>query len=60
MDAAEKQTESTRYRAHDLEVDVARQSVRRQGRQLALPDLSMRLLAVLVERAPDNVSKDDL
>jgi adenylate cyclase len=60
MDVAEKQPESSRYRAHDLEVDVARQSVRRQGRQLALPDLSMRLLAVLVERAPDNVSKDDL
>ena len=49
-----------RFRVHDLVVDLDQQTVRRHGQELELPDLSFRLLASLVRRAPDKVSKDDL
>ena len=54
------ETVQERFRVGDLEVDLDRQSVRRNGQLIELPDLSFRLLAVLVRRAPDNVSKNDL
>lgn len=49
-----------RYRVLDLEIDLGRQSVWRGRQELALPDLSFRLLAALVRSAPDRVDKDDL
>ncbi len=48
------------YRVEDLVVDLDRQTVQRDGILLNLPDLSFRLLATLVEHAPDRVAKDEL
>ena len=60
MDKTTQETVQGRFRVGDLEVDLDRQSVKRDGQLIELPDLSFRLLAVLVRRAPDNVSKDEL
>ena len=49
-----------RCRVDDLEIDLDRESVRRDGVLLDLPDLSFRLLATLVRRAPERVTKDEL
>lgn len=48
------------YRVEDLLVDLDRQTVQRDGVLLDLPDLSFRLLATLVEHAPNRVAKDEL
>jgi len=48
------------YRVDDLEIDLDNESVRRDGVRLDLPDLSFRLLATLVVRAPERVTKDEL
>ena len=48
------------YRVDDLEIDLDNESVRRDGVLLDLPDLSFRLLATLVVRAPERVTKDEL
>ena len=60
MTEASKGSGQTRFRVADLDIDLGRQTVSRDGQQIELPDLSFRLLAVLVRRAPDNVTKDDL
>ena len=49
-----------RFRLHDLEIDLDKQTVRRRSQAIALPELSFRLLAVLLRHAPDTISKDDL
>ncbi|MCH8303395.1 MAG: winged helix-turn-helix domain-containing protein [Proteobacteria bacterium] len=51
---------SRRFRVDDLEIDLDGESVRRGGVLLDLPDLSFRLLATLVRRAPERVTKDEL
>ncbi len=51
---------SRRFRVDDLEIDLDSESVRRNGVLLDLPDLSFRLLATLVQRAPERVTKDEL
>lgn len=48
------------FRVDDLEVDLDRQVVRRDGQELELPDLSFKLLASLTQRAPNRVTKDEL
>lgn len=49
-----------RFRVLDLVVDLDRGTVSRGKDRIDLPELSYRLLAVLVSQAPDLVSKDDL
>ncbi len=49
-----------RSRVDDLTVDVRRREVRRGGDRLTLPDLTWRLFEVLVERAPDVVTFEEL
>ena len=49
-----------RFRVMDLEIDLDRETVRRGRALLDLPDLSFRLLATLVLRAPERVTKDEL
>ena len=49
-----------RFRVLDLVVDLDRETVSRENEPVDLPDLSFRLLAVLIGHAPDKVSKDDL
>ncbi len=49
-----------RFRVLDLEVDLDRETVRRVKQTIDLPDLSFRLLAVLIRHAPHRVSKDEL
>jgi TolB-like protein/DNA-binding winged helix-turn-helix (wHTH) protein/Tfp pilus assembly protein PilF len=49
-----------RFRVLDLDIDLDRESVRRDGVLLDLPQLSFRLLATLVLRAPERVTKDEL
>ena len=49
-----------RYRVENLLVDLDRQTVQRDGVLLDLPDLTFRLLATLVEHAPNRVTKDEL
>lgn len=60
MDKAPGETNKGRFRVDNLDVDLDRQSVQRDGERIELPDLSFRLFAVLVARAPHHVSKDDL
>ena len=48
------------FQVLDLEIDMYRQTVRRQGQAIVLPDLSFRLLAVLILHAPDIIGKDEL
>jgi len=49
-----------RFRVLDLEVDLVRETVSRGKQSIDLPELSFRLFAVLINHAPDRVSKDDL
>jgi adenylate cyclase len=49
-----------RFRVLDLLVDLDRGTVSRGKHAIDLPDLSYRLLAVLISHAPNKVSKDDL
>ncbi len=53
-------TPPRRFRVLDLDIDLDRESVRRDGVLLDLPQLSFRLLATLVLRAPERVTKDEL
>jgi len=48
------------FRVHDLLVDLERERVSRGNQPIDLPALSFRLFAVLISRAPDKVSKDEL
>ena len=48
------------FRVLDLLVDLDRETVSRGKQAIDLPDLSFRLLAVLISRAPEKVSKDEL
>ena len=52
--------ESAAFRLLDLDLDLHRRTVSRGGERIDLPDLSFKLLSVLVRHAPDDVSKDDL
>jgi TolB-like protein/DNA-binding winged helix-turn-helix (wHTH) protein len=47
-------------RVGDVEIDLDAGTVYRAGQRIQLPDLSFRLLAALVRRAPAAVEKDDL
>lgn len=49
-----------RFRVLDLEVDLDRETVYRGKQRIELPELSFRLLSVLLGHAPHDVSKDDL
>jgi DNA-binding winged helix-turn-helix (wHTH) protein len=49
-----------RFRVLDLVIDMDRQTVSRGKQLIDLPKLSYRLFAVLIARAPDAVSKDEL
>lgn len=49
-----------RFRVLDLVVDIDRATVSRGKQVIDLPELSFRLFAVLVQHAPDAVSKDEL
>jgi len=49
-----------RFRVLDLIVDLDRETVSRGNVPIDLPNLSFRLLAVLISHAPDKVTKDDL
>lgn len=60
MDERVSTPSRARFRVLDLEIDLARQQVRLSGQLLDLPDLSFRLLVVLVNHAPDTISKDEL
>jgi TolB-like protein/DNA-binding winged helix-turn-helix (wHTH) protein len=51
---------TSNFRVLDLEVDLDRQTVRRDGLDIELPDLSFRLFAALIRHAPEMVSKDEL
>ena len=48
------------FRVDDLLIDVGAVSVWRGEQQLAVPDLSFATLALLIRRAPDVVSPDEL
>ncbi len=49
-----------RFRVLDLDVDLDRETVSRAKQAIDLPELSFRLLAVLIRHAPHRVSKDEL
>ena len=49
-----------RFRVLDLEVDLVRETVSRAKQAIDLPELSFRLFAVLINHAPNRVSKDEL
>jgi TolB-like protein/DNA-binding winged helix-turn-helix (wHTH) protein len=49
-----------RFRMLDLQIDLDRGTVSRGKQSIELPDLSFRLLAVLLRHAPEQVSKDEL
>ena len=51
---------ASRVRLAELEVDLATGTVWRDGKRLDLPELSFRLLAVLISHAPGGVGKDEL
>jgi len=48
------------YLFDDLDIDFARRRVSRNGEKVDLPDMSWRVFAVLIERAPATVSYEDL
>ena len=60
MSEAARSQQQGRFRLHDLEIDLDKRTVRRRNQVIPLPDLSFRLLAVLLRHAPDTISKDDL
>ena len=49
-----------RFRVLDLEIDLVRETVSRAKQAIDLPELSFRLFAVLINHAPNRVSKDEL
>ncbi len=49
-----------RFRVLDLVVDLNRGTVSRGKQRIDLPELSFQLFAILIENAPDTVSKDEL
>ena len=49
-----------RFQVGDLDVDLQWQTVRRNGNEIELPELSFRLLAALIRAAPERISKDEL
>ncbi len=49
-----------RFRVLDLEIDLVREIVSRAKQAIDLPELSFRLFAVLINHAPNRVSKDEL
>jgi len=51
---------ASRLRLAELEVDLAGRSVWRGGERVELPELSFRLLEVLIAHAPGSVGKDEL
>jgi len=53
-------TAPPRYRIGDLEVDVGKAEVTREGERIALPKLSFDLLCALINAAPAIVTNDDL
>lgn len=57
---SEKSRPGNYLRVHDLTVDLSSGTVWRGDEVLDLPDLSFRLLKILLERAPAMVSKDEL
>ena len=59
-DANDPNSARSRLRLAELEVDLATGTVWRDGNRIDLPDLSYRLLAVLIAHAPGSVNKDDL
>lgn len=58
-DSAEHQTRQV-WLVDDLRVDAKRGNVTRNAVELALPELSFRLLLALVKAAPNRVAKDQL
>ncbi len=48
------------FRVLDLEVDLVHETVSRAKQDIDLPELSFRLFAVLINHAPNRVSKDEL
>jgi len=60
MTASPSGRATRRFRVLDLAVDLDRGTVNRGQERIELPELSFRLLAVLVDHAPDHVSKDEL
>ena len=55
-----RQSEDARLRVDDLLVDLRRRTVIRGKQPIDLPDLSFKLLAVLIRHAPGGVDKDQL
>ncbi|MCH8060386.1 MAG: winged helix-turn-helix domain-containing protein [Proteobacteria bacterium] len=55
-----KRPEKSLLRVGDLDFDRRRQTVRRHGVLLDIPDLSFRLFEALIDHAPDRVGKDEL
>ncbi len=51
---------ASRLRLAELEVDLAGRSLWRDGERVELPELSFRLLEVLIAHAPGSVGKDEL
>jgi TolB-like protein/DNA-binding winged helix-turn-helix (wHTH) protein/Tfp pilus assembly protein PilF len=60
MESGTNQPQLHRCRLEDLDVDPQWQTVRRDGVELELPNLSFRLLAALIRHAPERVNKDVL
>ena len=60
MNSSVADTRHRRFRVLDLVVDLDRETVSRGKKPIDMPDLSFRLLAVLIRHAPDKVIKDDL
>ena len=60
MGEAASSPENDRCQLLDLEVDLVRQTVKREGDAIELPDLSFRLLAALIRCAPEMIGKDAL
>jgi len=60
MESGTNQPQLHRCRLEDLDVDLQWQTVRRDGVELELPNLSFRLLAALIRHAPERVNKDVL
>jgi TolB-like protein/DNA-binding winged helix-turn-helix (wHTH) protein/Tfp pilus assembly protein PilF len=57
---AEKSSSDKRLRILDIDIDLASGTVWRDGVVVDLPELSYRLLEILITRAPAMISKDEL
>jgi TolB-like protein/DNA-binding winged helix-turn-helix (wHTH) protein len=60
MDDSVSSPENNVCQLLDLQVDLARQTLKRGTEAIMLPDLSFRLLAALIRCAPETISKDEL